>query len=92
MVWENVREAYPDQWLIIEALEAHSEGGRRLLDHVVVVETCPDGASAMQRYQRLHREHPLREFYYVHTSRVSLDIRERHWVGIRRSDAAYAEG
>jgi len=27
----------------------------------------------------------------VHTSRTSLDIEERRWVGIRRSDAAYAK-
>ena len=27
-----------------------------------------------------------REFYYVHTSRKHLDIRERHWIGIRRSE------
>jgi len=77
MVWSEVRKAYPDQWLVIEALEAHTEGSQRLLDRIAVIETCPDGASAMQRYQRLHRNYPLREFYYVHTSRENLDIRER---------------
>jgi hypothetical protein len=92
MVWSEVREAYPDQWLVIEALEAHTEGSQRLLDRIAVIETCPDGASAMQRYQRLHRSYPLREFYYVHTSRENLDIRERHWTGIRRGNAAYVEG
>jgi hypothetical protein len=24
MRWPEMREAYPDQWLVIEALEAHS--------------------------------------------------------------------
>jgi len=76
-------------WLVIEALEAHTEGNQRLLDRIAVIETCPDGASAMQRYQRLHRNDPLREFYYVHTSRENLDIRERHWIGIRRGNAAW---
>ena len=80
MVWSEVRKAYPDQWLVIEALEAHTEGSQRLLDRIAVIETCPDGASAMQRYQRLHRNYPLREFYYVHTSRENLDIRECHWI------------
>jgi hypothetical protein len=92
MIWSEVRKAYPDQWLVVEALEAHTEGRQRLLDRIAVIETCPDGASAMQSYQRFHREHPLREFYYVHTSREALDIRERHWIGIRRGNAAYAEG
>ena len=55
-----------------------------------MVEVCPDSVTAMQTYRRLRQQYPLREFYFVHTSRVSLDIEERRWVGIRRSDAAYA--
>ena len=92
MNWTEVREAYPSQWLVIEALDAHTEGNQRLIDRIAVIETCPDGTSAMQSYQRLHREFPLREFYFVHTQREDLDIRERRWIGIRRNDAAYAEG
>ena len=91
MIWLEVQKAYPDQWLVIEALEAHTESNQRLLDRIAVIETCPDGASAMQSYQRLHRDYPLREFYYVHTGREKLDIRERHWIGIRRNNAAYVE-
>jgi hypothetical protein len=91
MIWSKVREAYPDQWLIIEALAAHTQGSQRLLDRIAVIETCADGSAAMQSYQRLHREYPAREFYFVHTAREDLDIRERRWIGIRRADAAYAE-
>lgn len=29
MVWEEVKNVYPNQWLIIEALEAHTEENRR---------------------------------------------------------------
>jgi hypothetical protein len=79
MTWSQVRQTYPDQWLIIEALDAHTEGNQRLLDRIAVVETCADGAAAMQSYQRLHREYPLREFYFVHTGRETLDIRERRY-------------
>ncbi len=91
MIWSDVRKAYPDQWLIIEALEAHTEGIQRILDRIAVIETCADGSAAMQCYERLHQEYPMREFYFVHTGRETLDIRERHWVGIRRNDAAYAQ-
>ncbi|MCL7454738.1 MAG: hypothetical protein M8467_17005 [Anaerolineae bacterium] len=91
MTWEEVRKAYPDQWLVIEAIEAHTEVGRRLLDRIAVIETSGDGAAALQAYERQHREHPQREFYFVHTGRESLDIRERRWIGIRRADAAYSQ-
>jgi hypothetical protein len=90
MRWSDVREKYPDQWLIVEALEAHTEGDHRLLDRIAVVETCPDGTTAMQSYHRLHRQHPSREFYFVHTARETLEITERWWMGIRRSHATEA--
>ncbi len=90
MNWSQVRQAYPDQWLVIEALEAHTVGNQRLLDHIAVIATCQDGKGAFQSYQRLHEAHPFREFYFVHTARDTLDIRERHWVGIRGQHATYA--
>ncbi len=82
MRWVEVREQYPEQWLVIEALEAHSEGERRSLDQIAVVEICDDGEEALLRYRELHRQYPQREFYFVHTARETLDIRERQWLGI----------
>jgi hypothetical protein len=81
MQWSEIRKAYPNTWLVIEALEAHSDAQQRVLDRIAVVESCEDGSSAFQSYQRLHHEHPWRELYYVHTGREALDIRERHWDG-----------
>ena len=48
MIWPTVREAYPDQWLIIEALAAHTEGNQRELDRISVIEIRPDATAAMQ--------------------------------------------
>ncbi len=84
MRWTDIREQYPDKWLIIEALEAHTEDDRRKLDQVAVVEVCSDGAAAFHRYRELHRQYPPREFYFVHTAREELDIRERHGLGLRK--------
>jgi len=93
MQWLEVRTAYPDQWLIIEALQAHtSSEQRRLLDKIAVIERCTDGNTAMQSYRKLHQQYPTREFYYVHTSRSELDIRERQWLGIRRGNATLSQG
>ena len=92
MNWQEVREAYPDQWLVIEAIEAHTEESQRSLDRIAVIEMSADGAAALQAYERLHRDYPQREFYFVHTGRETLDIRERRWIGVRRADAAYSQG
>lgn len=83
MRWDEVRAVHPDQWLVIEALEARTVGDRRIFDRIAVIETCLDGRSTMKRYGELHRQHPEREFCFVHTSNVELDIEERRWFGIR---------
>jgi hypothetical protein len=88
MQWAEIREEYPQRWLVVEALEAHTEGEQRKLDELMVVDTCVDGEAAFQRYRQLHQQHPSREFYYLHTSRETLDIHERHWLGLRRKHAA----
>lgn len=89
MRWSDIRAAYPRQWLIIEALEAHSDGHQRILDRIAVVEVCVDGVAAMQGYRRLHQEYLLREFYFVHTSRENLEIVERWWTGVRQDYATH---
>lgn len=91
MRWPEVRAMYPNRWLVIEALDAHTEDQLRILDNIAVVEVCADSEAAMRAYRLLHQRHPTREFYFVHTSRENLDIKERRWVGIRRSNASYAE-
>lgn len=92
MRWAEIREQYPDHWLIIDTLKAHTEGNRRQLDQMTIVEICPDGVTAYRRYKELHQQHPQREFYFVHTAREELDIRERHWLGLRRSHAVNLAG
>lgn len=92
MRWTDRRKAYPDQWLVIEALEAHTTPQQaRQLDKIAVIECCQDGATAMQRYRELHQRFPQREFYFVHTSRDKLEIRERRWLGIRGLYATTSE-
>jgi hypothetical protein len=83
MRWEDVRAEHPDQWLVIEALEAHSENAHRIFDRIAVVDVCSDGRSTMKRYGELRRVHPHREFCFVHTSMPELNIEERLWLGIR---------
>ena len=78
MQWSDIRTAYPDQWLIVEALEAFTTTDQhRHLSRLSVVEQCSDGNNALARYRQLHQQYPERELYFVHTSRSELDIIER---------------
>lgn len=42
MKWQEIRNHYPVEWLIVEAIKAHSESGKRILDEISVVATFPD--------------------------------------------------
>jgi len=83
MQWPEIRQHYPRQWLLIEAIKSHSEGNQRILDELTVVNTFPDARAAMRGYTQLHQEAPARELYVLHTDRERLDITERKWLGIR---------
>lgn len=93
MKWQEIRRHYPQQWLLVEAIKAHSEanasGTYRILEQLAVVSTFPDSVAAMRSYVQLRREGrlcfqaPQRELYVFHTSREALDITERRWLGIR---------
>ena len=84
MDWDEVRQHYPHQWLLVEAIRAHSKAGKRIVEQLAVVKTFTDAQAAMGDYAQLHREAPERELYVLHTDRDNLDIAERKWLGIRR--------
>lgn len=80
--WTEVQTDYPSQWLLIEALEAHSANDQRILDKMMVLESFPRSSEAMKRYGELHRASRNRELYVLHTQRKAPSIMER-WRGIR---------
>lgn len=84
MLWSEVKENYPSQWVLIEAIDAKSDGKHRIVEEVGVVNAFQDDSiEAMRQYIRLHRANKSRELYVVHTSRDQLNIEEQTWVGVR---------
>jgi hypothetical protein len=76
MQWSEIRERYPRQWLLVEAVEAHSEDRQRILDDIEVLQTFQDSLAAMNSYKKVHLRNPQREMYVLHTDRQQLDIGE----------------
>jgi hypothetical protein len=83
MTWKDIRHHFPHQWLLLEALEAYSEQGKRIVKQLAVISSFEDSILAMKAYAKLHHEAPMRELYIFHTDREQLDIHERSWLGIR---------
>ena len=85
MKWEDVCQAFPEQWVLIEAVRAHTnEKSERILDEIAPLKKFSNSPDAMKAYQEIHREDPTRELYVLHTSRKEPNIIEKKWVGVRR--------
>lgn len=85
MRWNEIRQRYPHQWLLVEAAQAHTVDDQRIVEELDVLGTYPDGMSGMRAYKELQRQNPFRELYVLHTDRETLEITETRWVGIRRA-------
>jgi len=84
MTWNEIRGQYPDQWLVVEGLEAFtSPEKRRIFKKLSVIEQCPDGLTAFHVYADFHKSNPDRELFYVHTKREKLEIKEETCPGLR---------
>lgn len=84
MQWPEVRNHYPSQWVLVEAISAATHGNKRVVGQLSVVGSFDgDSKEALRTYLRLHREDKRRELYVVHTSRDLLDIEVTAWTGVR---------
>lgn len=83
MTWHDIRKTYPNQWLLVEALQAKSRNQHRVLEDIAVLSPYTDSRQAFKDYQTLHKANRGREYYVVHTSNETLDITEVAWLGIR---------
>ncbi len=70
MKWEDVREAFPEEWVLIEAVQAYTDDkSERILKEIALLKRFPTSPDAMKVYQKMHLENPERELYVLHTSR-----------------------
>lgn len=83
MNWDTIREQYPNKWVLLEAIDAHSSNGRRIINRSSVVNYFNDSKEALSEYKELHKNSPDRELYVVHTSKQDLQVVERKWLGVR---------
>ncbi len=83
MQWKGLREKYPDCWVLFEAVQAHSNEGKRFIDDIAVLDTFNNSDEAIKAYRDFHKKKPRRELYVAHTKKKDLEIVERKWLGVR---------
>ncbi|MFY9823162.1 MAG: hypothetical protein WAM82_17400 [Thermoanaerobaculia bacterium] len=75
MQWTEIRRTYPRQWLLVEALSAHSVAGKRIGEDLTVVDLYPDGRAAMTGYKELHRREPGRGYPFKKSTQTEVSTR-----------------
>jgi len=78
MKWKDIRDEYPDSWILLEAIEAQSDHGKRVVDKIAVLDKFNNSDEAMSAYRELHKKNPKRELYVAHTKNKDLEIEERN--------------
>jgi hypothetical protein len=74
MTWDKVRADFRAQWVVVEALNAYTQNGKRLLSELVVEGSSNDWQVAWAKYKDLHHADKFKEYYVLHTSNEHLDI------------------
>lgn len=75
MKWEEVRAAFPDQWVVFEALYSRVENGQMIVEDVAVVNQFgTDGFAALKHANQMGDQHPKRTFVPYHTGRERIEI------------------
>lgn len=82
--WEQVRDRYPEQWVLVEAISAYSKNSIRYLEELSVISNFPDSTFAWKKYKKLHLADPSREYYIFHTDHETIEVKEQRFMGIRR--------
>lgn len=85
MKWNEARKAYPNKWLLFEAIESRSENGKRIVEELSVINIYDEGKEALKEYAEKHKKDKSREMYVYNTKNKELSIEERNWIGVRRS-------
>ena len=83
MLWQEVRDSYPGQWVVLEAISAHDVDNKRVFEDISVVKAVDDSMEAHREYRVLHKKYPEREFLFVNTLKEKLDVTVHRWIGVR---------
>jgi hypothetical protein len=75
MDWQAIRQQHPASWVLVEAFNAYTEAGQRVIPHLVLIAAFGDDwHEGWERYKALHHADRRREYYLLHTNRAELDI------------------
>lgn len=86
MKWPTIREQYPNNWVLVEALNAMSLSDKRIIEEMSVISNFPDSRQAWKDYKSKHLTNPERELYIFFTGNESIEVHEQSFMGYRSNE------
>lgn len=80
MLWSEVRELFPNQFVLVQAIKSHQEGNKLYVDEMALIRPIPDAHEATRELLKSKDEN-----YVYHTSKPELVMEVVSRVGFRRS-------
>ncbi|OXM82453.1 hypothetical protein [Paenibacillus rigui] len=83
MKWVSIRDKYPNRWILVEALSAHSANHKRNIEEMSVISDFMNPKEAWASYKKLHLSDPTRELYVFYSGNELIEVIEQPFTGIR---------
>ncbi|MEK4607413.1 hypothetical protein NSS88_10415 [Geobacillus sp. FSL W8-1251] len=79
----GVNSYYPNQFVLVEAISACSQNGKRIIKEMAVIDRYHSVSDAWNGYKQQHKTFPEKELYIFHTSKEQIEVEEQYFIGIR---------
>lgn len=83
MKWSEARAQFPNRWVLVEAISAHSSNNIRKIEELSVINDYAETKHAWDAYKKYHYSEPSREYYIFHTVNENIEVQEQEFIGIR---------
>lgn len=81
MKWQEVRELFPDQFVLVSILDYHEEGNKKIVDEVAPIRTIPEEDANKEFFQA----RPGNVVYHTSEQDFVIHIRRDPLMGLRRN-------
>ena len=85
MKWQQVREQYPNKWLLLEAVDPQITENQWIVNDMLVLHSFDGGQIAFKTYGDWQQKYPKRDLFIFHSSRENIEIGVRQPHYLRRA-------
>ena len=83
MLWNEVRNTYPNKWIVFDSLKQHEENNNLIIEDIAIIEVFDNINDAFKCYRNLHKQDKSRQLSFGCTKETSL-VYENERIGLIR--------